>query len=327
MTIVAAVKPLVGSLSDLEYRLGIKRNELRELLSARSKLYRPYDTPKKKHPYPGKKRLEKLLKGPSKTRHIDNPTEQLKGLQRKALRTILSEVELPEYMFGAIAGKTLVQHAAVHVKNQTATLVRMDISSYYPSITCSHVYRVWNFVLGCPPPVAKLLTELTTFQFHLPQGAPTSPAIANIYLASIYAPICLMSEQKSLTISTWVDDLIFSGPQAQSVMESVRAVLASHGFRAAPEKREILGPQDEKIVTGARLGRFTVRAPHRKISELRAAIFQLRIGAVAPEDRERYVTNLTSRIAHVRQIHGKDAESLERLATEAGLSMKRRGKS
>lgn len=287
-----------------------------------SELYQPYDTPKKKHPYPGKRRLEKLLTGPPKVRHIDNPVKQLKDLQRKILRRILSQAELPEYMFGAVAGKTLVQHAALHIKNQTSTVVRMDISSYYPNITCDHVYFVWNVVLGCPPPIARLLTQITTFQFHLPQGAPTSPAIANIYLASIYAPICLLSEQKGLTISTWVDDLIFSGDDARSVMEAVRSTLASNGFKAAREKREILGPRDQKILTGVRLGRFTVRAPHKKMSELRAAIFRLRVGSVAPKDRERYLINLASRIAHIRQIHSKDAEELECLAKKSGVSVK-----
>ncbi len=316
------VKPLVGSLSDLEYRLGIERSALRKLLSASFELYRPYDTPKKKHPYPGKRRLEKLLASPAKLRHIDNPVKQLKDLQRKILRKILSQVALPEYMFGAVAGKTLVKHAALHVKNQTSTLVRMDVSSYYPSITCDHVYFVWNVVLGCPPPVAKFLTQLTTFQFHLPQGAPTSTAIANIYLASIYAPICLLGEHRGLTISTWIDDLIFSGAEARSVMEAVRSILALNGFRAAPEKRDIFGPRDEKVVTGARLGRFTVRAPHRKMSELRAAIFRLRVGAVEPDDRKRYLINLTSRIAHIGQIHRKDGETLVHLAKKSGISTK-----
>jgi hypothetical protein len=226
-------------------------------------------------------------------------------------------------MFGAVKGKTLMDHAERHIKNQGSTLVRIDISSYYPSVTAKHVYEVWSRVLGCPAPIAKILTQLTTFEFHLPQGAPTSPLLANIYLASIYAPICLLGEHKGLTISTWVDDLIFSGTQARSIMESVRVVLASHGFKAAPEKRDIFGPQDEKVVTGGRLGRFTVRAPHRKMSELRAAIHRLSTGSVPTENRERYLLNLTSRVAHIRQLHEGDAEKIVRLALRSDIPLKR----
>jgi RNA-directed DNA polymerase len=239
---------------DLEHRLGVKREELREILRSRSNLYRPFETPKKRHPYPGKKRLEKAAAKPPKLRQIDNPVKQLKDIQTRILRRVLFKVLLPEYMFGAVAGRTLTMHAKQHVPNQNTVVVRMDISSYYPNITCTHVYFVWNFFLGCPPPIASLLTELTTFNYHLPQGAPTSPILANLLLASIYAPVCHASEIARLTITTWVDDLIFSGPSARTVMNTVRSVLASNGLRVAPEKREILGPHDEKVITGARLG-------------------------------------------------------------------------
>jgi RNA-directed DNA polymerase len=295
---------------------------LRELVRARSELYQPFLLPKKQHPYPGKLRRDKVANSSPKFRQIDNPVKQLKDIQRRILERILRKAALPSYMFGAVAGKTLVLHAREHIKNQSSTLVRMDISSYYPSVTSTRVYYVWNVVLNCPPQVASLLTELTTFEWHLPQGAPTSPAIANIYLASIYAPISTMSEKLDLTVTTWVDDLIFSGASARSVMETVRQVLADNGLKPASDKREIFGSQDEKGVTGARLGRFTVRAPHRKMSELRAAIHRLAIGAVAPDELDRYRQNLAARIAHITSIHARDGEKLKRYAKKARVSLR-----
>jgi hypothetical protein len=277
--------------------------------------------PKKLHPYPGKLRRLTASK-PTKYRRIDNPVKQLKDIQKRILKRILSEVELPAYMFGAVSGKTLVLQAKQHLENQTSTLVRMDISSYYPSVTCLHVYFVWNVVLGCPPPVARILTELTTFEFHLPQGAPTSPAIANILLASIYAPICFASEMAGLKITTWVDDLFFSGRSAWKVMETVRATLASSGFRVAPNKREILGPKSEKLIAGVRLGRYQVRAPHKKMADLRAAIHRLAFGGVNSEELGKYRTNLSARIAHIASINASDATRLKRQAASSGVPLK-----
>ena len=314
------IKPLVGSRRDLEYRLGVKRDALLELIQSRNSLYRPFDKPKKQHPYPGKLRrlgASQLVK----VRRIDNPVKQLKDIQKRILKSILSEVDLPPFMFGAVSGKTLVLHAEKHLANQASTVVRMDISSYYPNVTCLHVYFVWNVVLGCPPPVAKLLTELTTFEWHLPQGAPTSPAIANILLASIYAPVCLASDRAGLSITTWVDDLIFSGADARVIMETVRAALASHGFKVAPEKRVILGPRDEKVITGARAGRFEVRAPHKKMDELRAAIHRLAIGSVDAHDLDKYRQNLAGRIGHIASIHTGDAAKLRRQMAKSGVSL------
>jgi len=313
--------PLVGSLRDLEFRLGVKRAEVNELLKSRSSIYQPFQRPKKQHPYPGRLRRLDASK-PIKYRRIDNPVKQLKDIQKRILERILDHVNLPSYMFGAVAGKTLVSHAEEHIKNQASTLVRMDISSYYPNVTCHHVYFVWHVVLGCPPPVAKLLTELTTFDWHLPQGAPTSPAIANILLASIYAPVCLASERAGLTITTWVDDLIFSGLAAREVMETVRATLAANGFKVALEKREILGPKAEKLTTGVRIGRFAARAPHRKMSELRAAIHRLAVGGVDPVEVEKYRQNLAARIAHIATIHKGDAARLKRQAAISQVFLK-----
>lgn len=313
--------PIVGSLRNLEFRLGEKRDNLRELLKSRGLLYHPFELPKKQHPYPGKKRILEAQTARPKYRQIDNPAQQLKIIQRRILRRILSEVDLPAYMFGAVAGKTLVQHAEQHVKNQSTTVVRMDISSYYPNITCGHVYSVWRNVLGCPPPVAKLLTELTTFDFHLPQGAPTSPALANIFLASIYAPVCLACEQKDLTITAWVDDLIFSGAAARTVMVKVREVLAANGLKTAPRKREILGTKNVKVITGVRLGRFTTRASREKMSELRAALHRLATGKVKPDELDRYRQNLAARIAHVASIHKGDAEKLRCQARTLGVRL------
>ncbi len=310
-----------GEPTGSEFRLEIKRSNLNELLTARDSLYRPFTMPKKQHPYPGRVRLLGMSKA-VKFRRIDNPVAQLKHLQRLILRRILSEVELPPYMFGAVSGKTLVLHAERHTKNQASALVSMDISSYYPSVTCAHVYFVWSVILGCPPPVARLLTQLTTFEWHLPQGAPTSPAIANILLGSIYAPICLASEKAGLEISTWVDDLIFSGTRTREVMETVRSTLASNGFKDAREKRVILGPRDQKVFTGTRLGRFQPRASHKAMSDLRAAIHRLAISDVSSEEIDKYRSNLSGRIAHLASINKGDANKLKRQAKDCGVLLK-----
>jgi hypothetical protein len=132
----------------------------------------------------------------------------------------------------------------------------------------------------------------------------------------------MVSNRANVKATTWVDDLIFSGAAAREVMETVRATLAANGFRIAPEKREILGPRDEKVITGGRLGRFQVRAPHKKMDELRAAIHRLAIGSVGNDELERYRMNLSSRIAHIGSIHRGDAEKLRRQAAKFRVRLK-----
>src|SRR6185436_20457188 len=68
------------------------------------------------------------------------------------------------------------QHLGKHL------VVRIDIQDFFSSITDRQIYSVWADKLGNSPPVASLLTTLTTYRRHLPQGAPTSTYLANLVL-------------------------------------------------------------------------------------------------------------------------------------------------
>jgi hypothetical protein len=313
--------PLIGSLRDLEFRLEIKRAGITELLDEGPLLYRPFPAQKKPHPYPGPKRLAESLQ-PRKTRQIDNPVNQLKVIQQRILKRLLSEVVLPKYMFGAVSGKTTALNAAEHIRNERCTVVCMDISSFYPSVTPKHIYRVWNTVLRCPPKIASLLTKLTTFQFRLPQGAPTSPMLANIFLASIFVPVCAEGEELGLVITTWIDDIYFSGQNARLLIETVRATLAAHGLKTAARKLRILGPSDEKVVTGSRIGRTRTRAPHAVVADIRAAIHRLAVNKVPPEDEDRYRANLAGRLGYLGSVDARDAASLRDYAKRLKVRLK-----
>ena len=312
---------LVRTLRELEFLLGVNRQELRSLALARSELYKQRDEPKKQHPYPGKRRLAEMAQ-PVKHRKIENPAKRLKDIQRKILRRILNLFELPDYLFGAVSGRTLTQNSKAHLKHQNATVVSLDISSYYPSVSNDKVYKVWCEVLGCRPSVANLLTKLTTNCRHLPQGAPTSPALANIFLASIYAPVCLASKRQGLTVSVWVDDLFFAGEEARQMIEVVRSVLAKNGLKVSRKKVKIFGSQSEKKIAGTRLGKEEVRATHQKMSELRAAIHRLELGIVPPDEREKYVKNLCGRIAHINSVCPRDGKKIALQAARAGVALR-----
>ncbi len=193
----------------------------------------------------------------------------------------------------------------------------MDIKHYYPSVTNDHVYRIWRDELGCSKVVANLLTRLTTYERHLPQGAPTSSALANIYLASVYQPIQDQCDKLGVKPGAFVDDLIFSGEQARTLMEPTRKVLARDGFSFSARKREVLGPRDSKLVTGNRLGRNELRAPLEKLHDIRAGLHKLEIGIIPASEREDYMRRLGARISHVRNICPRDAakfcEQLDKL--------------
>jgi hypothetical protein len=125
--------------------------------------------------------------------------------------------------------------------------------------------------------------------------------------------------------TAWVDDLIFSGSEARSVMELVRQTLADNGFKMSAKKRTILTGQDRKVITGVRLGAGRVRATEEKLGDIRAAIHKLETGRIKGREREKYVLSLRGKLGHIKRICAQDASRLDRKLESvlAGEAIKR----
>ena len=299
------------SLRDLEFRLGVDRGVLRQLAENWRDNYAPFQQAKKPKPHC-------QITKPIKLRDIDNPCKELKQIQTKILDRLLLPVALPHFLFGAVRKRSVRTHANEHLGAKT--IVKMDIKSYYPNITNKHIYSVWKDVLLCSPRIAGLLTQLTTCDWHLPQGAPTSPALANLLLASIYGPVLDACAQKNIVVTAWVDDLIFSGDEARSIMELVRQTLADNGFKLSAKKSVILNPRAAKVVTGIRLGKNQLRACRLMLRDIRAGIHNLEIGRVTNRGRAKDFESLRGKIIYIKSIFPPDAaplhEALNRIAGE-----------
>jgi RNA-directed DNA polymerase len=298
-------RPGIKSLRDLEVRLGISRTTLRGIADGIQDHYRPFPQQKKEKPFQRPK-----PNATKKLRYIDNPSDELKRVQRRINVAVLKPILLPQYLHGAAPGKTIKTNAMAHLKAKT--LVKMDITSYFPSLSNDHIYRVWSETIGCSPRIANLLTRLTTYNRHLPQGAPTSSALANIYLSSLMPEIIDMSIDRQVEVTAYVDDVICSGEKARSLMEPIRKALAKDGLKLASKKRKILGPKKAKVVTGVRLGRDGTRAPHEKLKDIRAGIHKLTIGVSLPGGRKRYLESINAKLRHIESLCPRDGIKLRK---------------
>lgn len=286
------------SLCDLEHRLGVDRKKLRHLAERWPEHYAPFQQAKPSKPHTREPISTKL-------REIDNPDKELKRVQALILDRLLLPVPLPNFLYGAVRKKCVRAHAQAHLG--ATTIVKMDVKSYYPNVTNRHVFRIWKDVLLCSPRIARLLTQLTTYNWHLPQGAPTSPALANIFLASIYGPVLEACIEKQIIVTVWVDDLTFSGIAAREVMETVRKTLAEHGLKDSRKKRTILTPRDSKLITGVRLGRGRIRACKVKLRDIRAGIHNIGIGKFTNRGQAKDIESLKAKISYVNSICEQDA--------------------
>jgi len=291
------------SLRDLEFRLGENRVTLRRLAKNPELYYSPFVREKKVKPF------QRIVS--DKKRPIDNPCDELKEIQRKITVKLLGGPDVPDFLHGSVKGRTIITNMAAH--HHADVIVKMDIKSYFVKVTDDLVYRVWHRELKCSEAVAKLLTALTTFKGHLPQGAPTSSALANIYLSSAFVPILRISGDLGVTPGAYVDDIQFSGTNARLMMEPTRRRLARDGFSFPNKKREVMGRYDPKVVAGIRAGKDGPRSPKKKLSDLRAGFHKLELGLVADAEKPAYIKRLAARVSHINQICPKDAEKYQEL--------------
>src|SRR5262249_40855931 len=110
-------------------------------------------------------------------RQIDAPRVFVKTIQKWILRNVLYTRQLPPFVTGFVPGRSILTGAHLHVGKKY--LMKVDIKDFFGSVTAEMVLTVFKS-FGYPEKVSRLLTHICTFRNSLPQGAPTSPYLANI---------------------------------------------------------------------------------------------------------------------------------------------------
>lgn len=169
------------------------------------------------------------MKPGGRQRLIEMPKSQLKHLQRRVLHRLLDAIPPHEAAHGFRRGSSVRDFIAPHTGKRV--VLRFDVEDFFPSITAARVLRLW-MTAGYPEPVARALTRLTTRATppevlaemplpwesrkrlagpHLPQGAPTSPALANLCAFRLDCRLAGLAAACGADYTRYADDLLFSG--------------------------------------------------------------------------------------------------------------------
>ena len=111
-----------------------------------------------------------------------------------------------------------------------------DLRKFFPSISHHKVFEMFR-LFDFSPTVSRLLTQLTTYKGKLPQGAPTSPTVANLVFIKTGNKLALFAKENNLTFTSFIDDLTFSAPtdfkeKAGFIIDTIQ----SDGFRISHDK-------------------------------------------------------------------------------------------
>lgn len=277
--------PALGSNLDLAVLVNIPAAELPTLMRPGTEAGSPY--------------VEfEIAKATGGTRKICAPRARLKEVQRIILREILSKIPTHDACHGFVPGRSTMTNAAPH---QGATvIVKMDLQDFFPSI---HYRRVRGFFEYCgySAEVATTLAGLCTHRAVLgakrvgwpgllPQGAPTSPALANLISTRLDKRLTGLCKKVSARYTRYADDLTFSFVSEPENLGRflwwVDQICSQEGFNENLRKRRVLRPNNQQRVTGIVVN-SGLSVPRKARRQFRATLENCRRHGVASQAQGR----------------------------------------
>jgi RNA-directed DNA polymerase len=279
-------------------------------------------------------------------RLIERPKFRLKSLQRRILHEIIDWIPAHDAAHGFTRGRSAVTNASEHTRR--LVVVGLDLEDFFTSIAARRVFGIFR-TAGYPESVAYTLTALSTnvvpvavsqqlssatdprligSQFrlarrlatpHLPQGAPTSPALANLAAFRLDRRLTGLATTLGATYTRYADDITLSGSQrllrnANQLRTTITEIAWQEGFAVNDRKSTLTTRAGRQRVCGVVVNQHTNTA-RADYDTLKATIHNARRHGPASQNRTGvpdFRAHLLGRIAWVEQLHPEHGKKLRR---------------
>ena len=219
---------------------------------------------------------------------------RLKQAQHWILNNILEKVELHNAAHGFRKSRSIVSNAQPHVGAEV--VINFDLKNFFPSISYRRIKGLLHaigyseaaatiFGLLCTEPdVEEIELDGKTYyvaltERHLPQGAPTSPAITNILCRRLDRRLTQMAEELGFVYTRYADDLTFSASGDHlrhicNVLRRTESIVEHEGFVINEEKTRILRNSRQQDVTGVIVNNKP-NVDKKTLKRFRATLYQI----------------------------------------------------
>jgi hypothetical protein len=248
-------------------------------------------------------------------RLLEAPKPRLKRIQRWLLDNVLAGIPPSDVAHGFVAGRSVRTFVAPHVGRPI--VVRIDLEDFFASVSRARVAAIFRRV-GYPRRVAAALAGLTTAptpedvlaahprvgvdlsrrflanarlrDAHLPQGAPTSPALSNLAAWRLDRRLAALAAGFGARMTRYADDLAFSGDEtlAQALrffIARVGAIAVEEGFRVNHRKTRVMRQGRRQTLCGVVVN-DRANLPRRERDRLRAILFNAARSGLEEQNRE-----------------------------------------
>ena len=287
-------------------------------------------------------RYELLPKRTGGWRLLEVPHPYLRALQRKVLDALVARVPPHEAACAYVRGRSVVDHARAHAGQ--AVLLKFDLRDFFATVRASRVHA--TFVeLGYSPAVARELMALCTTatpepvlerlradggltwaqarsfrDAHLPQGAPTSAALANLCAFRMDTRIAGLARALGARYTRYADDIVLSGDAgllrwADRVEARIGAFALDEGFALNHRKtRRVTRARRQQVCNIVVNERPNL--PRAEFDRLKAQLHACVTKGAAAQNRDglpNWEQHLRGRVAWAGQLNADKAQRLRRL--------------
>jgi retron-type reverse transcriptase len=339
--VAAAIRwnlPAIESIKDLAAFFALAPRELFWFADLKGLGYK--QDPEKLHHY----HYRALPKTSGDIRLIEAPKPRTKQLQQRILSEILDNVPTHPSAHGFVKGRSIKTFTAPHVEQRV--VLRMDLKQFFPSFRAARIQTIFR-TMGYPEPVADLLGGICTnctprevwnkygleadydcrwharvlyCRPHLPQGAPTSPALANLCTYRADCRLSGLARSVGAQYTRYADDLAFSGDRGfergiERFSTHVAAILIEEGFHVHHRKTRVMRQGVRQHLAGVVVNRH-LNIMGNDFDRLKATLTNcIRLG---PEGQNRdthanFRSHLEGRINFVEMINPIKGNRLRRI--------------
>jgi RNA-directed DNA polymerase len=282
-------------------------------------------------------------------RLLEVPHPYLMPLQRRLLDDLLDHIPPHEAACGYTRARSVVDHARAHAGQ--AVVLKFDLQDFFTSVRASRVHALFA-TLGYVDTVARDLTALCTIATpeavlrrmheegglswpqlqrlrdpHLPQGAPTSAALANLCAFRLDLRLDGLARTLGARFTRYADDIVLSGDEhlgrARLRIEAlVGRIALEEGFALNHRKTRCLKSGRRQSVCSVVVNRHP-NMPRPEFDRLKAVLHRCVIDGPAAHNRDghpHWRAYLQGRVAWAAQLNPTKAMRLRRLLDQIDWS-------
>lgn len=290
--------PVIYNSSNLSNLVGYRKEYLKKAVKFSSSFYRDFE----------------ILKNNGRKRKISEPLPSLKEIQIWILENILSKIEISPYAKAYRQNITLIDNLKFH-KNQPKVFT-VDLKDFFTSIQQESIEKIF-LEMGYSKLISNLLSKLCSRNGCLPQGAPTSPCLSNIFFKPLDIEISEYCNNNKIRYTRYADDLSFSGNfNEKHLLFFITEKIDKVGLRINSEKVKVMLQHSRQTVTGIVVNDKAQVVFHKR-NKIRQDIFYIKKFGLSGHiehlkiKQNNYLEHLLGKINFIIHINPNDKEFLE----------------